>query len=115
MRFDTVSSLMDGLRHSRMLSVAQINEIKVAILPWAADPETFSDLLVRRGILTAFQAEHILPNSDEPLQLGPYRLLDLLGEGGLCKVYKALHLDFQQIVALKIVHPEFRSNLEVVD
>src|SRR5262245_48779704 len=116
MRLDSVAALLDAIRRYRLLSTAQINEVKSAILPQAGDDvDTLADLLVRHGLLSRYQIDRLLSDSDEPLVLGPYRVLDLLGEGGLCKVYKAFHTDFQQIVALKIIHPELRSNIEVLD
>lgn len=42
-------------------------------------------------------------------QLGEYRLLEKLGEGGMGTVYKALHMELDRIVAVKLIR---RSQLE---
>ena len=42
----------------------------------------------------------------EPKRIGPYELLEKLGEGGMGVVYKALHLSLDKIVAVKILPPD---------
>jgi serine/threonine protein kinase len=46
--------------------------------------------------------------------LGPYQLLELLGEGGMGRVYKARHRWLQRIVALKIIREEFAGDGEAI-
>jgi hypothetical protein len=44
-----------------------------------------------------------------------YRVLRLIGEGGIGRVYLAEHLGTQREVALKVLLPEFAGNLQLVD
>ncbi|MFC1641379.1 protein kinase [Myxococcota bacterium] len=43
-----------------------------------------------------------------------YRVLDLLGVGGMATVYRAEHVHMRKLVALKVLHPEFALQPEVV-
>jgi serine/threonine protein kinase len=42
--------------------------------------------------------------------IGPYQLLEQIGEGGMGKVFKAYHSALDRYVALKIIHPTFRED-----
>ena len=43
-------------------------------------------------------------------RVGPYELLELLGRGGLGRVYRAIHRDTGREVAVKLLHPELRDD-----
>lgn len=54
-----------------------------------------------------------VPASSEE-ELGPYRLLGVLGQGGMATVYRACDRRTQRQVALKVMLPELQSNDEFV-
>jgi hypothetical protein len=111
---NTVLGLLQLVRRSRLLKPEQLNEIKVTWLPGLADPKALAARLVRSGWLTPYQAEQLLEGHAEALQLGPYRLLRLLGEGALGQVFHALDLQRRHPVALKVLRPELRTDAEVL-
>src|SRR5439155_12058027 len=61
--------------------------------------------LVAKGLLTRFQAEQVLAGRTAGFSLGQYRILDLLGEGGMGRVFKAQHVTMSRTVALKVLTP----------
>src|SRR5215472_17497956 len=45
-----------------------------------------------------------------PARLGDYRILRVVGEGGMGVVYEAEHQALKSRVALKVMHPRFRAD-----
>jgi len=43
-------------------------------------------------------------------QVGPYRIIEQLGQGGMSTVYKAYHAALDRYVALKVLHPMFKGD-----
>jgi serine/threonine protein kinase len=111
---DSVAAFLQAIRRSRLLHPAQLNEIKLKLLPQITSAHQLADRLVQRGWLTPYQGELLLEEEEPELVFGGYRALGLLGEGGLCKVFKAWHAPSRSLAALKVLHPELRANEEVL-
>src|SRR5208283_2920176 len=62
-------------------------------------------LLVRDGLLTRFQAEHLLLGTFRRLVLGRFKVLDQLGSGGMARVYLCEHQHMRHRVAIKVLPP----------
>jgi serine/threonine-protein kinase len=44
------------------------------------------------------------------LQVGPYRIMEQLGQGGMATVYKAYHASLDRYIALKVLHQAFMED-----
>ena len=42
--------------------------------------------------------------------VGPYRIIEQLGQGGMATVFKAYHASLDRYVALKVLHPAFNQD-----
>ena len=49
-----------------------------------------------------------------PTQIGPYRIVKLLGTGGMGQVYEALQEPIQRRVAVKLLLPQFAQHPEAL-
>ncbi len=83
------------------------------------DPEQFTgeDLaaaLVELGYLNAWQAEQLLKGRTK-WTLGPYRILDAIGQGGMGQVFKAEHTIMRRVVAIKVLPLERSTPQAIAD
>src|SRR6516165_5640445 len=67
-----------------------------------SSPQKLATHLVKRGILTKWQAEQILQGFTQ-LCIGKYKLLGLLGRGGMGAVYLGEHTTMRRRVAIKVL------------
>jgi serine/threonine protein kinase/WD40 repeat protein len=110
----SVAVLIQTLRDAQVLNVRELHDLEA----WAtacADPRVLTRKLVERGWLTPFQANEIILGRGRDLTLGPYLLLERIGQGLTGEVFKARHLRMgARVVALKIVRKEFLQDPDVV-
>jgi serine/threonine-protein kinase len=69
-------------------------------------PRDLARELVQRSLLTPFQANQLLTGRGDELVVGPYVLLERIGQGGMGQVFKARHTLMHRLVALKLIRRE---------
>jgi eukaryotic-like serine/threonine-protein kinase len=99
-------TFLANLRHSGLVTEAQLAAVADK-LPDTHRGRLVARTLVELGLLTKFQAEMLLAGRTAGFTLGQYRVLDQLGQGGMGRVFKALHLTMNRVVALKVLAPQF--------
>ena len=80
----------------------------------APTPQQFARQAIQIGKLTLFQAKLLLAKDPTTLSLGPYLLLDKIGQGGMGSVYKARHKSMDRVVALKVLRRKGGASFESV-
>src|SRR5262249_43804019 len=102
-------SLVEVLQETRLLEGRELAEA-TDLQTRFPDAKGLGAQLIRAGWLTPFQVNQLLQGRCADLVLGPYRVLERLGEGGMGQVFKARHEALQRIVALKVIRKEKLSD-----
>src|SRR5690242_13671329 len=100
------NNLVTALRDSRLLTPSQLNEATLELQARFPEPRALARELVQRGWLTPFQINQLFQGRTSELMMGPYLLLERLGEGGMGQVFKARHQLMNRLVALKLIRKE---------
>lgn len=110
-------------RHVRQIGLVTPEQVAAALQTQgkslqAGTPLTFADALVQLGTISAAQREALQKKVKDQQagiqQLGPYRLLKKLGEGGMGAVYLAEEPEAARRVAVKVLPRHLGANAEFV-
>jgi serine/threonine-protein kinase len=110
----SVASLVAALRESQALAQPHLEEVAHRLQRRFSDPRALARELLQRGWLTAYQINQVFLGRGGDLVLGPYVLLERLGEGGMGQVFKARHQTLKRIVALKVIRKDRLDSREAI-
>jgi eukaryotic-like serine/threonine-protein kinase len=102
----SVENLCSLLVTSRLYAPEKVAAIRQG---WEAEAKDFASVgqflrwLVANQYVTAYQANQLSNGHVETLILGPYKLLERLGQGRMAGVFKAVHSSSGQVVAIKVL------------
>lgn len=104
MFIDSIDTLLAVLRRSQLLAPEQVEEVARQLVPHYPDPLDLGQYLVQIEWLTAYQLQLLLGGQWDEATIGPFNVLDRLGEGGISEVFKAWDTVRGRVVALKVLH-----------
>ncbi|MBW3539672.1 MAG: protein kinase [Planctomycetes bacterium] len=104
-------TFLDRLEDSRLLSPEQFAEAMHALdLRRLESPEEIARELVKHKLLTRFQAERLLDGRARGFFIDRYTVLEMLGLGGMGRLYLALDTESGQKVALKVLTERLKTD-----
>jgi eukaryotic-like serine/threonine-protein kinase len=102
-----VQSVDEFLQVARRSGLVEDDRLIAALEPWIGHagppPEAMLQALTDAGLLTRWQLEQLLKGRYKGFTLGKYRLLRLLGAGGMSSVYLAEHATLKSKAAVKVL------------
>jgi serine/threonine protein kinase len=102
----TAELLLSDLQRVPLLSSSQLRRVEEAVTRGSHTPGQLISRLVEKGWLTRFQGDTLVAGKAKSLIVGPYLLLELLGEGGMGRVYKARHARIGRVDAVKVIRAD---------
>ena len=98
-----VDRFLELAEKSGVLPEGSVEEFLRSVEDPNGSATSLADLLVEAETLTRWQADKLLEGRYKGFFLGNYRLLDLLGRGGMGVVYLAEHELFNRRCAIKVL------------
>jgi serine/threonine protein kinase len=116
---ETTTEFLDALQQSDLLDKEQIESVLGPLAPDSPtrhDGPALAKKFVEAKLLTKFQVELLLKGRHKGFVLkGKYKILDLLGAGGMGRVFLCQHVHLNRQVAVKLLSTEQAKDISNVE
>src|SRR5262245_27742534 len=99
----TSPDFISVLRNSHLVEKEKLDAFLSAHPDLPEDAKHIAAALTKAGLLTLFQAKHLLAGRYRGLVLGQYRLIEQIGKGGTGFVFLAEHRSLKRRAAIKVL------------
>ena len=103
------------LKKSELLSDQAIAKFLKSFPGLSNEPEKAATAMVRQGLLTPYQAQLLLTGKYKGFHLGPYKLLEPIGQSESSTTFLADHSSLQRRVAIKVLPVEKANDKAALD
>jgi serine/threonine-protein kinase len=111
----TQSEFLHLLQKSRLLSQRDVEGLTLEYdLSSCESSNDVAKKLVKSGVLTKYQAQLLLDGRYRGLVIDQYRVLELLGYGGIGRLYLAENTETEELVAIKVLHEKYRHDTDML-
>ena len=93
-----------------LLTDRQLQEIWTTLGSRAVPLNTLLQALVRREYLTSYQVERLVQGDRTGFFYGPYKVLYVVGSGAFARVFRAVHRETGEVVAIKALRTRYGEN-----
>ncbi len=104
----TTNEFLDLIQKSGLLEEATLSQLHKEDLP--SSPIDCARALIKRDILTKYQAQQLLAGKYKGLRFDRLKILDRIGQGGMGAVFLCEHLSLRRKVAVKILTPDVSND-----
>ncbi|MGA2618893.1 MAG: protein kinase [Thermoguttaceae bacterium] len=110
MKQPTAEQVAQRAANLELLDMRQLQEIWGTLGSRAVPLSDLLQLLVRKEYLTNYQVERLIKGERSGFFYGRYRVLYLVGSGTFARVFRAVHRDTGEIVAIKVLRKRYSDN-----
>lgn len=112
---EAASDVLEVLKKSRLLPGAEFDKVVNQFgLEDQLTPQDVTETLVNEGLITQYQADRLLAGKRRGYFVDEYKILDILGSGGMGYLFSAEEPDSKWIVALKVLSDKYRDDKGMV-